>query len=185
MPQPINSASRAKRTLGGFGHEALKSTSRRVRVCACSQASGVSADTSDAGYVPPWPNGQTRRRTSNPKIAGSREAAIVIRAPNDGWQIWRLKARSTRELSSCSTSHLPRPSRAPSQPSRSTRTCWLTHTTERLPPMSGTKSGDLIVQQKAQDKFQPLMEGSAGSGFGLQPRQQPCRAGSHHVRVGS
>ena len=31
----------------------------------------------------------------------------------------------------------------------------------------------------------PLMEGSAGSGVGLQPRRQPGRAGSPHVRVWS
>ena len=80
-----NSQRHKGRTLGGCGHKALKSTSRHVRVCACSQASGVcdwacrvprwvhricqhgscdrrcvslAADTSDAGDVFLWPNGQ-------------------------------------------------------------------------------------------------------------------------------
>ena len=82
----VQAAPKAQREdVGRLKHKALKYTSRRVRVCACSQASGVfdwacrvprwvyricqhgscvrrcvppAADTSDAGDVPPWLNGQ-------------------------------------------------------------------------------------------------------------------------------
>ena len=134
-------------------HKALKSTLRHVRVCACSQASGVF---DWACRVPRWvywfcQHGTCDRRCVPPAAdisdAGGSSYRHRSAEPTGGG------SGDCKRNPQGSCLHVQQASRAASRPSRSTRTCWLTFTTERLPPMSWSKAWDLFVQQKAQDKF--------------------------------
>ena len=162
------------------------------------------------------------------------EAAIVIGATNDGWQIWRLKARAARELPSYSSAMcselLKTQQRTPAwqvevtivigAPNRRVADLEIESAIHKgavfmfNKTFAATEQGAITAEQNNKDMLidthygaiaanvmeqslgsvcaakgtgqisedrLPLMEGSAGSGVGLQPRRQPGRAWSPRV----
>ena len=85
----------------------IEAPNRRV---ADLEIEGASRKGAAVVFIKPYAAAEWVKPAADTSDAGGSSHRHLERR-TDGWQIWRLKARAARELPSCSSSHMLRPSR--------------------------------------------------------------------------